>query len=96
MCIAAAYSIAERAEELGLERDSIIPPMDDQETYIQGAISVGKKAIEQGVARKEMSEEELEKGIRNKIESSREVTNLLMRKKYPFFTRLITWCIRWT
>ncbi len=80
MCLAAAYAIADRAEELGLEENSIIPPMDDQETYIKEAISVGKKAIDQGVARREMTVQQLEKLVREKIEFSKEITDLLMRE----------------
>ncbi|KXA93457.1 malate dehydrogenase [candidate division MSBL1 archaeon SCGC-AAA259I14] len=86
MCIAAAYAISERAEELGLEEDMIIPSMNDQETYIREAIAVAKKAMEQGVARVKLTDEELERGVREKIESSKEVTQLLMReKKIPPF-----------
>lgn len=86
MCIAAAYAIAERAEELGLKEDKIIPSMNDQELYIKEAIAVAKKAMEQGIARVELTDKELEEGVRKKIESSKEVTDLLMQeKKIPPF-----------
>jgi malate dehydrogenase (oxaloacetate-decarboxylating) len=67
MCIAAAYAIAHYAEERGLSEDAIIPSMEEQEMYVSEAVAVGMKAIEQGVAERKMSAEELEEDVRKRI-----------------------------
>ncbi len=76
MCIAAAYAIAERAEERGLSEDFVIPDMNDLEMYVKEAVAVGRKAIEQGVARKELTEEELEENSREKFKKARRQNEL--------------------
>jgi len=67
MCIAAAYAIAHYAEEQGLSETAIIPRMEEQEMYVREAVAVGTKAIEQGVAERRLSAEELEAEVRKKI-----------------------------
>lgn len=59
MCIAAAKELAKTAEDKGLTEDYLIPTMDEWEVYPREAASVGRMAIEQGVARVEMSWDEL-------------------------------------
>jgi malate dehydrogenase (oxaloacetate-decarboxylating) len=59
MCLAAAYSLAENGESQGLDEEHILPPMQDPEAYINEAVCVGLKAIEQGIARVPRSEQEL-------------------------------------
>lgn len=82
MCISAAYAIAERAENLGLSEDFVIPTMEDLEMYVQEAIAVAKKAMDQGVARKERSLDNLEGKIREKLVRPREINQLLMDEDY--------------
>jgi malate dehydrogenase (oxaloacetate-decarboxylating) len=67
MCIAAAYAIAGYAEEKGISEDYIIPRMDERAMYVCEAVAVGMKAIEQGVATRKMSREELEDEVRTRI-----------------------------
>jgi malate dehydrogenase (oxaloacetate-decarboxylating) len=67
MCIAAAYAIAHYAEEQGLSDETIIPSMEEQEMYVSEAVAVGMKAIEQGVAERKMSADELEEEVRKRI-----------------------------
>jgi len=67
MCIAAAYAIAHYAEEQGISEVAIIPSMEEQEMYVREAVAVGTKAIEQGVAEKRMSAEDLEAEVRKRI-----------------------------
>lgn len=67
MCIAAAYAIANYAEEKGVSEDAIIPSMEEREMYVQEAVAVGMKAMEQGVAERKMSVEELEEDVRERI-----------------------------
>ena len=59
MCIAAARELAKCAEDVGLREDYIIPRMDEWEVFPREAVAVGMKAIEQGVARITISENEL-------------------------------------
>jgi len=67
MCIAAADAIASYAEEKGISEDYIIPKMEEREMYVREAVAVGMKAIEQGVAKRVLSEEELEEEVRARI-----------------------------
>jgi malate dehydrogenase (oxaloacetate-decarboxylating) len=67
MCIAAASEIAKYAEEKGIREDYIIPRMGEREMYVREAVAVGIKAVEQGVAERELSMEELEEVVREKI-----------------------------
>ena len=67
MCIAAADAIARYAEEKGISEDYIIPRMEESEMYVREAVAVGIKAVEQGVAERRMSMEELEEEAREKI-----------------------------
>ncbi|NLI74203.1 MAG: NADP-dependent malic enzyme [Euryarchaeota archaeon] len=82
MCIAAAYAIAETAEDHGLSEDYIVPDMADPNVFIREAVAVGMKAIETGIARITLTEEELENRARTAIERARGQTKLLMEKSY--------------
>ena len=59
MCIAAAEELARCAERKGISEERILPSMDDWDVVPREAAAVGLKAIEQGVARKILSREEL-------------------------------------
>ena len=61
MCIAAAEALAGYASRKGLSADYIMPRMDEPEVFIEEAVAVGMKAIEQGLAGKILSREELRK-----------------------------------
>jgi len=67
MCIAAADAIASYAEEKGISEDYIIPKMEEREMYVREAVAVGMKAMEQGVAKRVLSEDELEEEVRARI-----------------------------
>ncbi|UCG44467.1 MAG: NADP-dependent malic enzyme [candidate division WOR-3 bacterium] len=82
MCIAAALELAKVAEDRGLKRDYLIPTMDDWEVFPREAVAVGMKAIEQGVARIEMSRDELMKTATAKIKESRDVLQHLMKEGF--------------
>jgi len=79
MCIAAAYALAQYAEDKGISEDYISPTMDEFEAFIREAVAVGMKAIEQGVARDNPTREELTKRAEKMIRESREATALLMK-----------------
>ncbi len=78
MHIEAAYAIAEVAERQGIHEDYLVPTMDNTEVYIHQAVRVGLKAIEQGIARIEISEEELRAKAESLILRSRKHTKTLM------------------
>ncbi len=82
MHIEAAYAIAEVAEENGLNEEYLVPTMDNTEVYIRQAVRVGLKAIEQGIARVELSEEELREKAEEIIKSSREKTQSMMKQGF--------------
>jgi len=79
MCIAAAQELAKIAEEKGLKKDYILPTMDDWELYPREAVAVAMKAIEEGVARKRLSREELYGRAFSIIKRAREQTQHLMQ-----------------
>jgi len=80
MCLAAAVELAKYAEDKGLlSEEYIIPTMEEWEVYPMIAAAVGAKAVEQGIARKEMTKEELYASAVTLIKQSREVTQLMMQ-----------------
>jgi malate dehydrogenase (oxaloacetate-decarboxylating) len=82
MCIAAARSLADFAEEKGLREDYILPKMDEWELFPREAVAVALKAIETGVARIERDEKELLENARRVIKSSIDQTQLLMERGF--------------
>ncbi|MCE4606793.1 MAG: NADP-dependent malic enzyme [Desulfurococcales archaeon] len=59
MAIAASLEIARFAEEKGIHEDYIVPTMEEWEVYPRVATAVALKAIEQGLARKVMTRDEV-------------------------------------
>jgi len=80
MCIAAAKTLSECAEKIGLNEDYLIPTMDQTWVYPEVAASVGVKAIEQGVAKLTASREDLVKMAEERIRLAQEMTKLLMKE----------------
>ncbi|MCK4225603.1 malate dehydrogenase, partial [candidate division WOR-3 bacterium] len=78
MAIAASYAIAETAEKKGLREDYVVPTMDEWEVFINEAVAVGMKAMEQGIARIERTEEELREIASTLIGEARKQTQILM------------------
>ncbi|MFP4196612.1 MAG: NADP-dependent malic enzyme [Methanomassiliicoccales archaeon] len=78
MCIAAAYEIANTAEDNGLSEEYIVPNMDEWEVFPREATAVGMKAIEQGVARKKVSRDELYRTAETIIKRARGQTKHMM------------------
>ncbi|HAV41508.1 MAG TPA: malate dehydrogenase [Acidobacteria bacterium] len=82
MCIAAANELAKVAEDHGINEEYIIPNMDQWEVFPREAVAVGRKAIEQGVARKDVPADELYKMAENTIRKAREEVQLLMKEGF--------------
>ena len=78
MCVEAARAITEIASRNGLRDENIIPKMSDWEIFPYVASKVGMKAIEQGVARITMEEDELFKIAQEQIKYARDLTKNLM------------------
>jgi len=81
MCIVAAYAIAEYAEREGINEDYIIPTMEATDMYIEEAVLVGMKAIEQGIARKKLSRDAIKASAEAIIRRSKATTDLLMKNQ---------------
>jgi malate dehydrogenase (oxaloacetate-decarboxylating) len=82
MCIAAAYELAKVAEDKGIHEEYIIPNMDQWEVFPREAAAVGRKAIEQGVARKDIPADELYKMAEATIRKAREEVQFLMKEGF--------------
>lgn len=82
MCVAAAQAMADIAIKNGTTDKYIIPSMDEWELFPYEATKVGMKAIEQGVARNIMEEDELYKMASEKIKYARDLTKSLMDNNF--------------
>jgi malate dehydrogenase (oxaloacetate-decarboxylating) len=80
MAVAAAKEVALFAEERGIHEDNIMPAMDEWEIFPREAVAVALKAQEQGVARLELSRDELYNAAEGKIRQAREMIQVLMEK----------------
>ena len=82
MAIAAAEAIASAATRGGrdLSESRLVPTMMDADVFIDVAVAVGGKAIEQGLARRPLPEEERRHTARLQITGAREETEILMRE----------------
>jgi malate dehydrogenase (oxaloacetate-decarboxylating) len=79
MCIAAAYELAKYAEDKGLSEENIVPTMATGR-YLSGWLwRWGMKAIEQGVALKKMSREELYNTSNTLIKESHATIDTLIK-----------------
>ena len=82
MCIAAALELAKCAEDKGLREDYIIPTMDEWEVYPREAVAVGQKAIEEGVAKIELTPEQALETAETIIKRARAETQMLMKEGF--------------
>ncbi len=71
MCVAAAAALAKTAEDKGMHEDYLVPTMDEWDVFPREAAAVGRKAIEQGIARLDLSYDELYKMAEEKIKAAR-------------------------
>jgi len=78
MAIAAAREVALFAEERGITEDNIMPTMDEWELFPREAVAVALKAQEQGVARLDLSRDELYSLAEAKIRQARDMIQVLM------------------
>ena len=82
MCVAAAQAIADIAIQKGTTDKYVLPTMDEWMLFPYEATKVGLKAIEQGVARIILEEDELLKIAQEKIKYARDLTKSMMDTGY--------------
>lgn len=82
MCIAAAVELAKVAEDKGLTPEYIIPSMQEWEVFPREAAAVAMKAVEQGVARINLTYEQEFDNASKIIKRARQETELLMEKGF--------------
>ncbi|UCH02771.1 MAG: NADP-dependent malic enzyme [Candidatus Bathyarchaeota archaeon] len=81
MCITAAQAIANYAEKKSIWEEYIIPTMDEMEMFVEEAVAVGLKAMQQGIARKKLSRQSLREKVSSKIVEAQKMTRSLMRNR---------------
>jgi malate dehydrogenase (oxaloacetate-decarboxylating) len=81
MCYASAQALADHIGDK-LDENHILPNMDDWEVFPREAAAVGMKAQEQGVARIEMSYDELFEHATQIIGRSRRLTKMMMENEF--------------
>jgi len=81
MCFAAAKALADHVG-VQLSATHILPTMDDWEVFPREAAAVGVKAIEQGLARINLTYDELYQQAHKIIQRSRKLTTLMMEEGF--------------
>ncbi len=81
MCFAAAKALADHVGDR-LDDEHILPNMDDWEVFPREAAAVATKAIEQGLARINLSYDELLAQARKVIQRSRDLTHAMMEQGF--------------
>lgn len=81
MSVEAAKTVAKYQERKGLDEFHILPTMDDVDMFIEEAVAVGMKAIEQGLARKILTENELRDKAKAAIMRAQKIAEILMREE---------------
>ncbi|HOU37656.1 MAG TPA: NADP-dependent malic enzyme [Treponemataceae bacterium] len=82
MAIACAHSIAEFSRKKGCDSEHIIATMEDTDVFAVEAADVAMKAIEEGVARRTMSWQDVHDRAATDIRSARELTQTLMDNQF--------------
>jgi malate dehydrogenase (oxaloacetate-decarboxylating) len=82
MCITAAESIAKVAEDKGLHEEYIVPPMGEIEVFINEAVEVAVKAMDEGIARQKRSRSDLYEHAKGLIERAHNETKYLMKEGF--------------
>lgn len=82
MAIRAAHSLADFALARGIAPDNIVPTMDEAEVFAREAADVAMQAIADGVARLELSYEEVYERASADIKASRELTHKMMQEGF--------------
>ena len=82
MAIAAAKSLAKYAEDRGITPDNIIATMEEPGVFPSEAADVAMQAIEEGLARVEMTREEVFRKAQEDIAYSRNLVAAMEKEGY--------------
>jgi malate dehydrogenase (oxaloacetate-decarboxylating) len=82
MAIVAAYSMANYAEKKGIDPENIMPKMDDTEVFAHEAADVAMEAIKNGVARVEMTWDEVFNRTMEDIKQTRGTIDMMMKNNF--------------
>ncbi|MCB2197056.1 MAG: NADP-dependent malic enzyme [Bacteroidetes bacterium] len=82
MAIKAAYSMANYAEKKGLSPDYIMPKMDETEMFAYEAADVAMEAIKNGVARIELTWDEVFNRTMEDIKQTRATIDMMMQNNF--------------
>ena len=87
MAITAAVALAEYAYDKGIDTENILPKMDDMNVFPYVASKVAEQAVKDGVARIELTGEQVYNIAYNAIVNAQRTTELLMKegliKEFP-------------
>lgn len=91
MAIRAAHSIAEFAEQRGIDVENIMPTMLEWKLFPKVAADVAMQAIKEGVALKNLTWDEVYQAAKKDIMEAREITQMLQDKEYiaPIYDEVI-------
>jgi malate dehydrogenase (oxaloacetate-decarboxylating) len=81
MCLAAAEALANHVGDK-LSPEHILPAMDDWQVFANEAAAVGSKAVEQGIARLNLSPQELLEKASRMIKRSQDLTRMMMEQEF--------------
>jgi malate dehydrogenase (oxaloacetate-decarboxylating) len=79
MAIRCAHSIADFSEKRGINPDNIVATMEETDVFAVEAADVAQQAIKEGVARVNLSWDEVYQHAKADIEAARSLTNDLMK-----------------
>ncbi len=82
MAVAASYSMANYAEKKGISPDYIMPKMDETDMFAYEAADVAMEAIKNGVARTELTRDQVFNQTMEDIKATRGAIDLMMDKDY--------------
>jgi malate dehydrogenase (oxaloacetate-decarboxylating) len=82
MAVTAAYSMANYAEKRGITPDNIMPKMDETEMFAHEAADVAMEAIKNGVARVNLTWDEVYNRTMEDINQTRDTIDMMMKKDF--------------
>lgn len=82
MAIRAAHSLADFAEQRGISSNNILPTMDETDVFAKEAADVAMQAIQDGVARLELSWDEAYQKAKADIDSARALLQMMMQQGF--------------
>jgi malate dehydrogenase (oxaloacetate-decarboxylating) len=82
MAIAAAHSLADYAERRGIHTENIVPNMEEAAVFQHESADVAMQAIKDGVARIQMTRDEVFAKAKQDIDYSRSMTKALMEQGF--------------